>query len=45
MRDKKQAQKFSKENNMIPSRASCQQQVLTQLEEMLIARVLPITTV
>ena len=45
MRDKKQPQKFSKENNMVPSKVPCQLQGLTQLEEMLIARALPIMTV
>ena len=45
MRDKKQPQKFSKENNMVPSKAPYQLQDLTQLEEMLIARALPIMTV
>lgn len=45
MRDKKQPQKFSKENNMVPSKVPCQLQDLTQLEEMLIARALPIMTV
>lgn len=45
MRDKQQPQKFSKENNMVPSKVPCQLQGLTQLEEMLIAGALPIMTV
>ena len=45
MRDKKHPPKFSKENNMIPSKVPFELQELTQLEEMLIARALPIMTV
>lgn len=41
-RDKQQPKKFSKENNMIPSVVPLQLQGLTQIEEMLIARALPI---
>ena len=45
IRDKKRPQKFSRENNMIPSQVPCELQGLTQVEEMLIARALPIMTV
>ena len=45
VRDKNHPKKFSKENNMIPSAVPCQLQGLTQVEEMLIARALPITRV
>lgn len=44
-RDKKHPKKFSKENNMIPSAVPCELQGLTQVEEMLIARALPIMRV
>ena len=44
-RDKKHPKKFSKENNMIPSAVPCHLQGLTQVEEMLIARALPIMRV
>ena len=44
-RDKTQPQKFSKENNMIPSKVPFELQGLTQLEEMLIARALPVMSV
>jgi len=44
-RDKKHPKKFSKENNMIPSALPCQLQGLTQVEEMLIVRALPIMRV
>jgi len=45
VRDKNHPKKFSKENNMIPSAVPCQLQGLTQVEEMLIARALPIMRV
>ena len=45
IRDKKIPKKFSKENGMIPSKVPTQLQHLTQVEEMLIARVLPIMSV
>lgn len=44
-RDKNHSKKFSKENNIIPSAVPCQLQGLTQVEEMLIARALPIMRV
>lgn len=44
-RDKKHPKKFSKENNMIPSEVPSELQGLTQVEEMLIARALPIMRV
>ena len=44
-RDKKQAQRFSKENNMIPCKVPPELQGLTQVEEMLIARALPLISV
>ena len=44
-RDKKSPRKFSKENSMIPSPIPPQLQGLTQIEEMLIARALPIMRV
>ena len=44
-RDKKHPKTFSKENNMIPSAVPCELQGLTQVEEMLIARALPIMRV
>ena len=44
-RDKKQPQRFSKENNMIPSKVPPELQGLTQVEEMLIARALPLISV
>ena len=44
-RDKKSPRKFSKENSMIPSPIPPQLQGLTQIEEMLIARALPIIRV
>ena len=43
--DKNHSKKFSKENNMIPSAVPSQLQGLTQVEEMLIARALPIMRV
>lgn len=43
--DKQQPKKFSKENNMIPSLVPSQLENLTQVEEMLIARALPIMRV
>ena len=45
VRDKDHPKTFSKENNMIPSAVPCQLQGLTQVEEMLIARALPIMRV
>lgn len=45
IRDKKRPQKFSNENNMIPSPVPCELQGLTQVEEMLTSRALPIMTV
>lgn len=44
-RDKNHSKTFSKQNNMIPSAVPCQLQGLTQVEEMLIARALPIMRV
>ena len=44
-RDKKSPKKFSSENSMIPSKVPHQLQNLTQTEEMLIARALPIMRV
>jgi hypothetical protein len=44
-RDKKSPRKFSYENSMIPSSVPHELQNLTQIEEMLIARALPITRV
>ena len=44
-RDKKHPQKFSKQNYMVPSAVPSQLQGLTQIEEMLIARALPIMRV
>ena len=44
-RDKKLPKKFSQENSMIPSSVPHELQNLTQIEEMLIARVLPIMRV
>jgi DNA replication protein DnaC len=44
-RDKKSPQKFSSENSMIPSSVPHELQNLTQIEEMLIARALPIMRV
>ena len=41
-RDKKHPKKFSRENNLIPTAVPCELQGLTQVEEMLIARALPI---
>ena len=41
-RDKKSPKKFSSENSMIPSKVPHELQNLTQTEEMLIARALPI---
>ena len=43
--DKQQPKKFSKENDMIPSLVPSQLAGLTQVEEMLIARALPIMRV
>lgn len=43
--DKEQPKKFSKEKNMIPSLVPFQLENLTQVEEMLTARVLPIMLV
>ena len=45
VRDKNHSKKFSEENNMLPFAAPCQLQGLTQVEEMLIARALPIMRV
>ena len=45
IRDKKRPQTFSSENNMIPFEVPCELQGLTQVEEILIARALPIMTV
>ena len=44
-RDKKSPKKFSSENSMIPSKVPHELQNLTQTEEMLIARALPIMRV
>ena len=44
-RDKKSPKKFSHENSMIPSTVPLELQNLTQIEEMLIARALPIIRV
>lgn len=44
-RDKHFPRKFSKENNMIPAKVPSQLQELTQIEEMLISRALPIMRV
>ena len=44
-RDKKHPKKFSKQNYMVPSAVPSQLQGLTQIEEMLIARALPIMRV
>ena len=44
-RDKKSPQKFSYENSMIPSHVPLELQNLTQIEEMLITRALPIMRV
>ena len=44
-RDKKTVKKFSVQNNMIPSQVPIELQGLTQLEEMLIARVFPVISV
>ena len=44
-RDKKSSKKFSSENSMIPSKVPHELQNLTQTEEMLIARALPIMRV
>ena len=44
-RDNKSTRKFSFENSMIPSPVPCELQDLTQVEEMLIARALPIMRV
>ena len=45
MRDKKSPKKFSKENSVIPSKVLSELQGLSQVEEMLIARALPIMRV
>ncbi|CAH3134206.1 unnamed protein product [Porites lobata] len=45
IRDKQQQKKFSKENDMVPSLVPLQLQGLTQVEEMLIARALPVMRV
>ncbi|CAH3173109.1 unnamed protein product, partial [Porites lobata] len=45
IRDKQQPKKFSKENDMVPSLVPLQLQGLTQVEEMLIARALPVMRV
>ena len=45
LRDKNATKKFSVDNNMIPSQAPKELQGLTQLEEMLIARVFPVISV
>ena len=44
-RDKQQPKRFSKENNVIPSSVPKELQELTQIEEMLIARALPLMRV
>ena len=44
-RDKQDPKRFSKENNMIPSPVPKELQELTQIEEMLIARALPLMRV
>ena len=44
-RDKKSPKQFSVENSMVPSPVPCELQGLTQVEEMLIARALPIMRV
>ena len=44
-RDKKNPKKFSKENMMVPTAVPMELQNLTQIEEMLIARALPIMSV
>jgi len=45
VRDKNATKKFSVDNNMIPSQVPKELQGLTQLEEMLIARVFPVISV
>ena len=45
VRDKNAVKKFSVQNNMIPSQVPIELQGLTQLEEMLIARVFPVISV
>lgn len=45
IRDKSNVKKFSVQNNMIPSQVPVELQGLTQLEEMLIARVFPVISV
>lgn len=44
-RDKNDVKKFSSRNNMIPSQVPKELQDLTQLEEMLIARVFPVISI